>query len=81
MAREQSGIGLICQMWDKFEEDFPNAEANARLIAAAPDLLAALRRAMAGKSNEGHEHGVPPGSQCGCVTCEAFKAIAKATQP
>ena len=32
---------LLAQLWDKFEEDFMNFEANARLIAAAPGLLEA----------------------------------------
>jgi hypothetical protein len=33
----------IAQMWDKQEEDFNNCDANANLIAAAPELLAALK--------------------------------------
>jgi hypothetical protein len=36
------GFGRVCQTWNKFEEDFQNAEANARLIAAAPELYGAL---------------------------------------
>jgi hypothetical protein len=35
----ESGLSQICEMWGGDEED----EANARLIAAAPDLLAALK--------------------------------------
>ena len=37
------GYGRVCQTWNKFEEYFKNCEANARLIAAAPDLLEACR--------------------------------------
>jgi hypothetical protein len=33
----------ICQLWSKKEEDFENSEANALLIAAAPDLYNALK--------------------------------------
>ena len=32
---------IICQMYDRFEDDFTNYEANAKLIIAAPDLLEA----------------------------------------
>jgi hypothetical protein len=51
-------------------------EANARLIAAAPDLLAALKRLLA-TINPGNadEHAVG----CNCVIHEARAAIAKAT--
>ena len=35
---------VVCQMWSKHEDDFDNHEANAALIAAAPDLLSALRQ-------------------------------------
>lgn len=39
------GYGRVCQTWNKFEEDFMNAKANARLIAAAPELLEVARLA------------------------------------
>lgn len=51
-----------------------NQEANARLIAAAPELLAALQRILA------HPNFRP--CECGasnCATTEARAAIAKAT--
>ncbi|MDX9747441.1 MAG: hypothetical protein RBT57_02970 [Paludibacter sp.] len=34
---------IICQFFSKSEEDYSNKEANAKLIAAAPELLEALR--------------------------------------
>ncbi|HEX7313325.1 MAG TPA: hypothetical protein VF297_05365 [Pyrinomonadaceae bacterium] len=34
---------IICQMFNKREEDFENAEANARLIVMSPDLLDFVR--------------------------------------
>lgn len=36
---------IVCQTWNKMEEDFANASANRTLIAAAPDLLEACRAA------------------------------------
>lgn len=50
------------------------ARANVRLIAAAPDLLEALKRLLANFSG-GTEATHEPG--CGCVWHEAAKAIAK----
>lgn len=49
----QARLGPICQMWDKFEENFANHEANARLIAASPDLLEAGREMIAALELEG----------------------------
>lgn len=40
-----SGID-VCQMLDIWEDPFPNYKANAKLIAAAPDLLEACMMAM-----------------------------------
>jgi hypothetical protein len=37
---------LICNALFDGGEEYPNAEANTRLIAAAPNLLAALELAM-----------------------------------
>lgn len=67
------------------------AKANARLIAAAPDLLAALQAAIDGltcyipKAAKGYKEGcfkyVAGGSDmwnCDCPICKARAAIAKA---
>ena len=58
-------------------DDIPDviAERNARLIAAAPDLLAALKRLLAAQypgTENHHETG------CRCFIHEAQTAIAKA---
>ncbi len=42
-----AGFGRVCQFWNKFEEDFRNADDNAYLVSAAPDLLVALKAIMA----------------------------------
>ena len=41
--RRQSPVCVFGNLSDDLAPDFPTAEANARLIAAAPELLAALR--------------------------------------
>ena len=38
---------IICQMYDRFEDNFTNYEANAKLIIAAPELLEACLTAKA----------------------------------
>ena len=35
-------LEIICQFFSRHEDDFRNSEANAKLIAAAPDMLEAL---------------------------------------
>ena len=51
--------------------DRPQAMANAHLIAAAPELLAALKEAVANHARES--------SACACLQCLRFRAaIAKA---
>jgi hypothetical protein len=61
--------------------DSKEAEANARLIAAAPDLLAALRRAVPwlGKliADNGHADSAAPNDAIGALR-QAEDAIAKA---
>jgi hypothetical protein len=42
----QSDSQIICQFWNKLEDDFPNKEANMLLAQAGPDLLAAVRVAQ-----------------------------------
>ena len=55
------------------EAEWPRMEANARLIAAAPELLAALKRA------ESHFGMLPSGmDEPGSVMAEIRAAIAKA---
>lgn len=49
-------------------------EANARLIAAAPELLEAIKRFLAGSVREQGAHS----AECGCSLCAVFRAIAKA---
>jgi len=61
------GEDFICQMFSKHGE-FDNAKANARLIAAAPDLLEALQYVMSAH-----------GEQLTDAFDQAHKAIAKAT--
>lgn len=50
--------------------------ANARLMAASPELLAALRRLLAATDNA---NTPTHGQDCRCVFHEALTAIAKAT--
>lgn len=52
------------------ETPCPVRDANAHLIAAAPDMLAALKGLVA------DQHGHAPG--CGCPWCAARAAIARA---
>ena len=44
---------LVCKLYERNRLGWPNdsAEANARLIAAAPDLLASAKRLHAGVGN------------------------------
>jgi hypothetical protein len=50
------GIHCVCEIAhpDDFSDPSPNAKANARLIAAAPDLLEALEKIA---SSDGSLHG------------------------
>jgi hypothetical protein len=47
-------------------------KANARLVAAAPDMLAALKRLIVIYKNDGHAR------PCDCPACAGKAAIAKA---
>jgi hypothetical protein len=48
----QRQVAMACVM----DEDNGSMEANARLIAAAPDLLDAARAALDDLISDGHEH-------------------------
>lgn len=63
-----------------FSRDFPKIEANARLIAAAPDLLEALLVIFDGVEDEGgpEDSAVMLPLTCGEIA-KARAAIAKAT--
>lgn len=71
-----SGGKIIAEAWGRVSEsDYPNARANAGLIAASPDLLLALTKLVstlkcvcAGPVKSGE-----------CSICVSEKAIAKAT--
>lgn len=54
-------------------EDCNNAEANARLIAAAPELLAALEALL--DSNLPERCNVRPHADCGCFSCRQYDVI------
>jgi hypothetical protein len=71
------GVKIICSVDYGFDEPFDSQQhANARLIAAAPELLAALKRILGAVypgTEKHHETG------CRCFIHEAQQAIAKAT--
>ena len=74
---------VYCDAWIPVAHCYePEAAANVRLIAAAPDLLAALQR-LASIADEGavlrHETGKPTWSFIDEVKQSARAAIAKAT--
>jgi hypothetical protein len=72
------GKGRVCQTWNKFEQDFPNAEANARLIAAAPDLLSAAKAKLAACRMDGGCESVQDDEYCSYECVALASAIAKA---
>lgn len=55
----------------------PNHEANARLIAAAPELLEAIKRLLPMAENNAFEYGAKPEQDEDIIFARA--AIAKAT--
>lgn len=67
---ERDDFSVICNLWSS---SLPQWEANARLIAAAPDLLDALERCLNFIANTESEMGVT--LECGD---KARAAIAKA---
>jgi hypothetical protein len=76
---EANGIGHVAAVSKGLTPD-PSAEANARLIAAAPDLLESL---MASPIQEHEPNPNDDGCPCICCGCgfvrKARAAIAKAT--
>lgn len=77
-ARDSEGLFFeVCEVWgvksDKIEE--PESHANARLIAAAPELLEALQALLAPLGPSGYV--LPAGAG---ATAMARRAIAKAVQ-
>ena len=72
MSRFASGA-IPCHYWHQERHEIDNCEAlnNARLIAAAPDLLEALEGVACTIRSVGEEDDYP----------EVFAAIAKALQP
>lgn len=67
----------ICFMAHGGPKKQPEFDANARLIAAAPDLYAALRRLLVTQSPDGYEHE----AGCRCVIHEARAALARVDAP
>lgn len=72
-------IHVACKSWESWAvahiEDCTQDEANARLIAAAPDLLAALEDLLKTALSRGENPGLDEG---GPVLDKARAAIAKA---
>lgn len=69
---------LLAEVYDTaegLEGDCPEADANARLIASAPDLLAALRRLVSMIEDRTILDVAGPGD-----IRDAYEAIAKATK-
>jgi hypothetical protein len=68
-----NGQGITDSDFGIWSWDDPEGKANALLIAAAPDLLAALKRLLAGSyKNDAHKQ------PCGCPVCESYSVVAKA---
>jgi hypothetical protein len=59
--------GYVAEFWPpiRSERKQPEMFANARLIAAAPDLLEACKRL----AMERHTHRTDPNNEHGCLTC------------
>src|SRR5574338_381475 len=61
------GSQVICQMWDKMEDDFPNAENNRKLIAASRTAIDQFVRFV--EKVEALEKA------CGCPMCCSLAAL------
>lgn len=66
------GYGFVCQFWNKHEEDFKNSEANAELVAAAPELLEVLKRYVYPEFEGGCFDAM-----CGCCTKCSLRETAR----
>ena len=72
----EAAYGLFVASVEAHTEEHADVMANARLIAAAPDLLAALR--LVERQHEGRVVGLGQ-KHCECDVCEVVRAaIAKA---
>ncbi len=71
---------ISCVMWatDLTEEDYQKRRADLRLIAAAPELLEAVKALIEGYENTEHT-GLMDMQVCGSDIIKARAAIAKAT--
>lgn len=71
----------VCQMWNKYEDDFRNHEANAALIEAAPELAEALLEWVnVPISCIAHKHDPAPIGGCDCWACERTRMARTALQ-
>ena len=68
--------GFVCHI---DQPESPEGTANARLIAAAPELLTACKHAAMSKHHPSCDHTHP--KRCSCHVEKARAALAKATQP
>lgn len=81
-AESQQGFYRVADVggepyWKKFT---PTDEANACLIAAAPDMLAALKNAMASADEDLKQHKSGRTDDCAKAYAMCEAAVAKATQ-
>lgn len=67
--------GAVCQMGEWAEEYFDEQQANARLIASAPELLSALQAIIARWDTPSWKNAEPTGE----IIDIGRKAVAKAT--